>query len=355
MVLWLASLSGAGAEPKLEVVASFPHQQVTGVGVSQKSGRVFVNFPRWSDAYEFAVGEVLPNGTVKEYPDAAWNAKDGDPAKRFVCVQSVVADNAGHLWVLDPASPKFAGVVPGGAKLVEIDLATNQVMRVYPFDGAVAPQKSYLNDVRIDAAHRAAYLTESGIGSLIVLDLDSGHARALLRDSKLTKAESGINFVIDGIHLIDPATGQAPAFHADGLAFDAKRGVVYFHALTGHSLYRVPAKDLRDASLSEDALAAKVERVATTPMPDGMLESPDGTLLLTDLEDNAVVRCDPKTGRLTTVVKDDRLQWPDTLAWGPDGWLYVTASQIHRAAMFNAGVSRQLGPYQVFRVHLPGD
>jgi hypothetical protein len=30
-------------------VASFPDKQITGVGVSTQSGRIFVNFPYWSD------------------------------------------------------------------------------------------------------------------------------------------------------------------------------------------------------------------------------------------------------------------------------------------------------------------
>jgi len=29
--------------------ASFPDKQITGVGVSTRSGRIFVNFPNWSD------------------------------------------------------------------------------------------------------------------------------------------------------------------------------------------------------------------------------------------------------------------------------------------------------------------
>lgn len=341
----------AGAAPKLTVVAEFPHQQVTGVGASPKSGRVFVNFPRWQEPYEFAVAE-LSHGRATPYPDAAWNATTGDPAKRFVCVQSVVVDDAGHLWVLDPASPGFKGVVPGGAKLVEIDLATNRVLRVYPFGDDIAPKASYLNDVRIDLPHHAAYMTDSGLGAIVVLDLDSGRARRLLADAACTKADPSARLVVDGTPLLDPGTGKTPALNSDGIAFDAKRGLLYFHALTARGLYRVATADLRNAALSEPELEKKVAKLADTSMPDGMLESPDGSLLLTDLEHNSVDRFDPATGRITTVVKDARLQWPDTMAWGPDATLYVTASQIHLMPRFNHGVSRQNGPYQVFKLHL---
>src|SRR5947208_17161485 len=66
--------------------------QLTGVTVS-KTGRVFVNYPRWSDVYLNAVVEVLPDGTSRPFPDEAWNRWDRKPASardHFVCVQSVV-------------------------------------------------------------------------------------------------------------------------------------------------------------------------------------------------------------------------------------------------------------------------
>src|SRR5687768_3006050 len=87
-----------GEQPVLEEVASFPKQQVTGVAVS-KEGRVFVNFPFWSDDHTTSVAEVGQNGALKPFPNDAWQAKEGDPAKRWVCVQSVFVDDSSALWV----------------------------------------------------------------------------------------------------------------------------------------------------------------------------------------------------------------------------------------------------------------
>jgi hypothetical protein len=63
---------------ELEEVAAFPSQQVTGVTVSA-TGRVFVNFPFWSDEHTISVAEVV-EGKPKPFPDEAWNAKNGPPA-----------------------------------------------------------------------------------------------------------------------------------------------------------------------------------------------------------------------------------------------------------------------------------
>jgi hypothetical protein len=72
---------------ELEEVAAFPTQQVTGVTVSAK-GRVFVNFPFWSDDHTISVAEMV-DGKPKPFPDEAWNAKAGPPASAgFVCKAS---------------------------------------------------------------------------------------------------------------------------------------------------------------------------------------------------------------------------------------------------------------------------
>jgi hypothetical protein len=53
------------------------------------------------------------------------------------------------------------------------------------------------------------------------------------------------------------------------------------------------------------------------------------------------------------VVQDKSLQWPDTMACGPDGKPYVTTSQIHRMPKYHGGVSKQQGPYMVNWMKLP--
>jgi len=143
--------------------------QITGVSVS-KTGRMFVNFPRWSDRYLNAVLEVQKDGSVKPFPDEQWNRWDGKPetaAQQFVCVQSVVTDDTDSLWIVDPAAPMLGPAIQNGAKLVKVDLKTNQVSRVYTFTPDVVKQGTYLNDIRIDTGRHTAYLTDSGVGGIV--------------------------------------------------------------------------------------------------------------------------------------------------------------------------------------------
>jgi hypothetical protein len=81
-VMLLQASAIRAEQVELEEVAAFPTQQVTGVTVSAK-GRVFVNFPLWSDDHTISVAEVV-DGKPKPFPDEAWNAKAGPPAQRWV-------------------------------------------------------------------------------------------------------------------------------------------------------------------------------------------------------------------------------------------------------------------------------
>ncbi|MEO5718390.1 MAG: L-dopachrome tautomerase-related protein, partial [Chthoniobacterales bacterium] len=185
-VLILALLGTASALAdlaSLKMVASFPDQQVTGVAVS-KQGRIFVNFPNWSDNHRLSVAEVI-DGNPVAYPNEEWNGS-GAPDKHFVCVQSVYVDESDSLWILDPAAPKMKETVQGGPKLLKVDLVKNAVVQTILFSEEIAPKKSYLNDVRVDTKTQTAFITDSGLGAILVVDLRSGKARRVLQDDHST-------------------------------------------------------------------------------------------------------------------------------------------------------------------------
>lgn len=332
---------------RLKTVATFKGVQVTGV-TSTDTGRLFANFPRWREGVPLSVVEVSPEGSFKPYPDAEWNRWEGYPQpNRFTCVQSVVA-HGGSLYVLDPSNPQFAGVV-GSAKLFVFDLKTNQLKRRYEFDSGVAPERSYLNDLRIDDAAGKIYITDSGLGAIVVVDIATGNTRRVLAHHPSTKAEE-ITLRIDGKEFL--RNGRPPRIHSDGIELDRRNGYLYYHALTGYHLYRVPTKALVAAFYDpkqEPALEAKVEDLGKTPAPDGMMLDAEGNLYLGDLEHDAVVYRTP-AGEIQTLVQDPRIRWADTFTIDPNNSLIFTASRIHQVPQ-NGGIEEMEFP--IYSVQLP--
>lgn len=342
------SAPSAAANATLTKVASFEHQ-VTGVTVS-KDGRIFVNFPRWTEDTEVSVAE-LKDGKLVPFPDAGWNSwrnakKDEVSAKdHWVCVQSVVASPNGNLWVLDPAAPAMAALVPNGPKLVEIDLKTNQPARTIAFDESVAPQGSYLNDVRFSPDGKTAYLTDSGArGALVVVNLDSGQAHRVLDGDPSTQPDKSVTVNYDGKPLRRP-DGRGVEFAADGIALSPDGKTLYWQAIKGKTLYSLPTETLAGSittalmptALADKSVAGRIETVGENGPADGLIIArKDGRMYVTSPQDDAIKVRDlsAKGNVLATVVQDKRLRWPDTFAEGPDGTLYVTTSHIQDSAFY---------------------
>jgi sugar lactone lactonase YvrE len=347
LALTMCSLSVSPAA-ELETVFSDTMYQLTGVAIS-KSGRLFVTYPRWLPEHRYDVVEVLKNGRTVPFPDEHWNAwKQGDDGKAmFVCAQAVFVDALDRLWVVDPASPALAGVVPGANKLVEIDLTTNTVKRVYGFEHAVAGKKSYLNDVRVDTKRNIAYLTESQGGAIIVLDLKTGKARRRLGGSPSAKSDPAYTFRIAGKEL---RNGKGPVkINADGIALTPDGQYLYYKPLTDAKLYRIATRHLLDNLLGRAALAEKVEVVGDITTTDGMIFDKEGRLYFGDLEKGAIMRMSPEE-KMKLLIRDNRLGWPDSYAISRDGFLYITDSQIQAMPWFNGGQSTRTGPYTVYRL-----
>jgi len=328
-----------------EVVAQLP-KQPTGVTIT-KTGRIFVNFPRWIDYPWPCVGEIAADGSVKPYPNEAINIWDGSPEgarDHFVCVHTLYTDRDDALWISDPASPGQKGVVEGGAKLMKVNLASNEVERVYHFDKNIAPEKSYLNKLRF--ANGYAFITDSNLGAIVSLDLASGKARRLLENHPSTKSESIAQLEIDGsVYPFNPV-------HVDGIAIDPNLEYVYYKALTGKTLYRIKAEALSDESLSADALGKLVETVAVTEPSGGIEFDSEGNLYLTAVEEDAIKVLRPN-GKLEWFARATDFTWPDTIAiGGPDDDLIFTASQLHLMPAHNGGVDKRNAPYKVFRLKL---
>lgn len=361
-LLGCASGGGVAADPAMEpvVVAESPDRQWTGVAWIGSSGDVVVNYPRWTEAYTNAVERVRigADGSVTRvaWPDRAMNTV-GDPnalslmerREKLIAVQAVHTDRRGRIWILDTGNPGFGGVLEGAAKLVMVNPSTGRVERTYAFDASVATEKSYLNDVRIDSRYERAYITDSGVGGLVVVNLDTGEARRVLDGHPATMAEPDFTPIIGGRAFVNADTGKAPQIHSDGIALSPDGRHLYWQALTGKTLYRVPTRVLSDFEMDDSQIAAEIENMGRTVVTDGMAFDGRGNLYFSALEHDAVMYRTP-TGEIRTLWSSPRMAWPDSFSYDAvRDVLYVTTAQIHRMPG-RAGPGSSWPPAEPFRV-----
>lgn len=332
------------ALPKKELtLVAQSEKQWTGITVSS-AGRMYVNYPNWSAQHSISVADITDTSKAEPYPDAAWNtwSTGMNPAEHFICVQSVYIDENNVLWVLDAANPQregnYLGVVDGGAKLVKIDLNTHAVTKTIVFTKPVLEDNSYLNDIRIDEGRQIGYITDSNEGALIVVDLAAGTARRVLAKQPVTKSENAIIHPEGKGEWRNPQ-GKLPTVHADGIALSKDESALYWRALTGHKLYRLSTDLLRDASISDSSLNAATEVVGSFLPADGILYGKDGKVYMTSMNENGVRVVEGSGSRL--IVADERLKWPDALYEAQDGYIYVSASQLH--------LVKPPQPYKIFK------
>ncbi|MBE1284430.1 MAG: hypothetical protein GJ676_14045 [Rhodobacteraceae bacterium] len=331
---------------ELEIVATSPDLAMNGVAVTP-GGRVFVSIPQWTEVKSPSVAEILKDGTIRPYPGNTWNEFDpSEPLNRFMNVNAVHSDGAGSLWVVDYAGPNFGPSIKGAQKLVQIDLTTNRVARVYRFGDDVLPEGARLNDVRVDAKRKTAYISEFGIGAIIVLDLETGEAFRALDRHYSTRAHPDVMTTFLG------KAFRTDFLQVNDIELSASGETLYFQPTGGPILWEIPT-----AKLAEPAENAAIEShisVAGKSMTiGGMTRDDDDLLYLGSVQDNAVWTMDANSGETQQLVQDDRLLWPDAMSISSDGYLYIPAPQLRLLPKLNEGVDRTLGDFTVYRVKLP--
>ena len=320
----------------LEVVANldFPPGNVA----VSASGRVFATFHPEGGA-PISVFELRDDAPVA-YPPG------GLPGGlTYESVLSLRIDRKNRLWLLD-----YGRYGLGQPRLLAFDLATDALVYRHDFPSKIALPGSMLNDFQVAPDGRRLYIADASlfvqVPAILDYDVAQQRARRLLQGHESVLPEKFIPVVhgqrmqFYGVFAIRPGV--------DSIALDDAGEWLYFAPVTSRSLWRVRTADLDNESLDRVALESRVERFADKTMSDGIAIDSAGTLYLTDPEHSAIVALGQDRA-LRTLVRDERLRWPDGLSFGPDGWLYVSCSALDRVILRDAAEIRANAPYQIFR------
>jgi sugar lactone lactonase YvrE len=360
--------AGAGATTdrtpgglELAFVADAPSTP-TGLAIA-RGGRAFIMMPRFDAKVPYTLGEVLPGGAVKPYPDLETNQPDPAQAQaRFFHVPNGVFDRDDTLWLLDAGLPDGSGPpVKGGAKLVQMDIARNRILRVVPLESGIGPTSS-LNDLRIDIrdGYARAYITDQGQdgeGAILAVDLATGRVARRLHGHASTKSQKGVLKLVEGRAVVQ-RKGNAPPRPvqggANGIALSPDGRRLYYAPLMGRHLYAVDTQALLDPQTSDAGVAAGVADLGEKGLTGGLTTDSKDRVYLALQEFNAVGRRNPD-GSVEILASDPRLIWADTFWITPDRWLHISSAQVNRRPEYNDGTDRQQPPYAILKMRIDAD
>lgn len=341
-----AGVARAAPPQPQELSAVFSSPMIINGATTGPDGRLFLPVQPQQPGSDPVLVESVAGKPVP-YPDAAWNSwKPGQPgAGRFVGVNAARFGPDGALWVVDRGNAGMdKPLVPGGPKLVSIEVGQNRVSRIIDLS-AVAGPKSFIDDIRFNGPH--AYLTDAGQPGLIVLDLASGQARRVLDGHPSTVSHKAL--VAEGRPALDPQ-GRPVVVHADQLEVSPDGKWFYYQPASG-DMARIATAYLNDPALSGQALAAHVERFAATPSTGGTAMDADGNLYVSDTDRSRILKFDAQ-GAMTVLIADPRLVWVDAMWIDDQGRLLMPAAQLNRTAGFNHGVDAVQRPVVLYRLAL---
>ena len=343
-------------DPRLiEVAAS--NRVINGVTTSP-GGRMFVSHPQ-VEGPGAQVSEYK-NGAFAPYPDLAYNLwkPDGDRTKTLMKVNSLRVGVDGDLWVVDAGGTRVGGkALPGAAKIVRIDLATNTIRRTYSPPAGLMREYSYFNDIRFNG--KFAYISDcAGLNpAIMVLDTETGEFRRVLENHPLTIARFKMYSEGRQIILADPIPAwwggmtTDKMVNIDQLEVSPDGAWLYFQPIGG-PLARVRTRLLDDPSIGRDELYNSVEKLNDTWTAAGTAIDAAGTIYMSQVNTRSVMAIAPD-GKVTTLISDPRLRWVDAMWIDKDGFLYMPAAQLDKTSANLAGAPAQIEyPVHVWKMQL---
>lgn len=344
-LLSMPMLTLQAASPELHIVAEL----TTGPGniTVTPQGRIIISMHQFFNP-DFTVAEVSNDGGLTPFPNAEW-AQGSDETMSLDSVLGIQSDSKGVIWMLD--NGLRSGYVP---KLVAWDSVNNHLHRIIHLPEPVSTELSFVNDLAVDENHQAIYIADPAPGelaALIVVDLKTGYARRVLQGHKSVVAED-IDLVIEGEQVLlqrDDGRTVKPRIGVNPIVLDGKAQWLYFAPMSGTSMYRIATEDLINLKLSEQTLAARVQRYSDKPVCDGVTMDKAGVLYISDIA-HAAIGTIGRDSQYHILKQDVRLSWPDAFSFGPKGWLYVVANQLHKTPLFNAGKLQARPPFYIFKI-----
>lgn len=125
---------------------------------------------------------------------------------------------------------------------------------------------------------------------------------------------------------------------------------LYYAPLNRSKICRVKLDALLDQTLSDTQLDKRIETCSKKPNDGGLCIDRTCSLYLTALETNSVAIVLARDRSVHTLVSDNKLLWPDGVSYhAADGFIYLSAAQVHLGEPFNNGKNKSKASFCIFR------
>ncbi|MCJ1456617.1 hypothetical protein MMC28_006979 [Mycoblastus sanguinarius] len=320
-----------------------------------------------------------PSGGL--YQNISGIAFSSNSSDTFISVQALFVTPDDTLWILDTGRPStneknmltMPYALPGGPKLVAINLTSNTVQQTYTFPSSVHYPDSYMNDLRFDMRANAtasgkgiAYINDSsneGRTGFIMLDLGTGKSWRQLnqhpstfRTNEDVPSYQGIPFYQRSPGL--PLTNNQEGL--DGIELSLYGDVMYYSLLTSDYIYSIETQYLRvnpiDDSISTQRASNNVMNLGQRGgNANGFSSDSKGVIYMLMPEQNAIYIYNTTSLQAEAYVRDPRIIWPDSSNVGFDGYIYFNINQLPYQPDWNNGTDLRQYPGVILRSKLPNN
>lgn len=337
----------------LEIVATFPVER-PGNPTVMPDGRVLVSVSAII-APPFSVRAVTVDGEHPPYPNARWAGKPDTQGHGMSAVIGLRTDPQGIVWILDMGGPQQQ------PRLIAWNDQENRLQRLIVLPQNVLRPSSFTQDFVIDWRQQRIYIADmtlnpagtSDYPAIIVVDLQTGLSwRALECHPALMPGDEPLQIAGKTLALRTPEGEVIPyRYGLNPIAIDPLGRWVYVGSMSARQVYRIAATVLAQPA-DAARLDAAVEYWCEKPCCDGFDVDAEGNVYVTDIANNAIGLASPAGYRI--LAQDDRLLgWPDGVELDAQGrWLYITANQLHRHPLLNAGEDDSRPPFHVLRLRV---
>lgn len=338
---------------QLEIFATFPVER-PGNPTVMPDGRVLVSVSAII-APDISVRAVAQDGQHPAYPNETWAGKPTADGRGMSAVIGIRTDPEGTVWILDMGGSQQQ------PRLIAWNDHENRLQRLIVLPQNVLRPSSFTQDFVIDWRRQRIYIAdmtmnpsgESDYPAIVVVDLQTGLSwRSLECYPGLMPGD--VPLMVDGkpLSLRTPEGEVIPyRYGLNPIAIDPLGRWVYFGSMSARKVYRIATEILaQPAGVTPQDEA--VEYWCEKPHCDGFDVDAEGNVYVTDIASNAIGLASPAGYRI--LAKDDQLLgWPDGVELDAQGeWLYITANQLHRHPLLNAGEDDSQPPFHVLRLRV---